>query len=199
MTTELTSTPPKPQLLRVGDLAKATGKTARAIHLYEELGLLSPTTRTSGGFRLYDSSVVDRVRWIDLLHGLGFSLQEMREVLQNWWSSGQGTAAMADIRELFSRKLSETREAIQRHQQLERELEEGLGYLETCRVCAEPGPVQTCVNCRQDHGSAPDPALISGIVAARDRARRGARPAFVRLEDISEQGSGDGSPESGPR
>ncbi len=190
MTSELASLSSKPQLLRVGDLAKATGKTARAIHLYEELGLLSPTTRTSGGFRLYDVSVVERVRWIDLLHGLGFSLQEMREVLQNWWSSGQGTAAMADLRALFVRKLDETREAIQRHQQLERELEEGLLYLETCRECADPGPVQTCVNCRQHQGGTPDPALITGIVAARERARlgsrRGARPAFVRVEDISQ-------------
>ena len=43
-------------LLRVGDLARQTGKTVRAIHLYEELGLLAPATRSSGGFRLYDSN-----------------------------------------------------------------------------------------------------------------------------------------------
>ena len=38
------------QLLRVGDIARATGKTVRAIHLYEELGLLRPVTRSSSGF-----------------------------------------------------------------------------------------------------------------------------------------------------
>ena len=40
-------------LLKVGELAKRTGKTVRAIHLYEELGLLAPAVRSKGGFRLY--------------------------------------------------------------------------------------------------------------------------------------------------
>ena len=125
-------------LLRVGDIARATGKTVRAIHLYEELGLLEPATRSSGGFRLFDPSAIERVRWIDSLHGLGFSLQEMREVLQNWWTSEQGPTAMADLRALFVRKLEETREALRRHERLVVELEEGLRYLETCENCAAP-------------------------------------------------------------
>ncbi len=179
------STHPAPagqQLLRVGDLARATGKTVRAIHLYEELGLLKPATRSSGGFRLYDPSAVERMRWIDSLHSLGFSLQEMREVLQSWWSSEQGDAAMSSLRELFARKLTETRDAIRRHQQLERELEEGLRYLETCETCAAPGPVRACVNCQQDHGVADPPSLVAGIKTPPDAARRTARP-LVRVDD----------------
>ena len=70
---------PRPDrtLIRIGDLARLTGKTVRAIHLYEELGLLEPATRSRGGFRLYEQTAIDRLRWIDLLHGLGFSLQEI--------------------------------------------------------------------------------------------------------------------------
>ncbi|MET0284562.1 MAG: MerR family DNA-binding transcriptional regulator, partial [Polyangiales bacterium] len=41
------------QNLRVGDLAKRTNKTVRALHLYEEHGLLTPAQRSSGGYRLY--------------------------------------------------------------------------------------------------------------------------------------------------
>ena len=70
------------RLLRVGALARATGKTVRAIHLYEELGLLRSRTRSSGGFRPYSEGAVDRMRWIDLLHGFGFSLPEMRGLLE---------------------------------------------------------------------------------------------------------------------
>lgn len=184
--TPASSGPATAQLLRIGDIARATGKTARALHLYEELGLLRPATRSSGGFRLYDASAVERVRWIDSLHSLGFSLQEMREVLQNWWSAGQGSAAMTSVRELFARKLDETRDAIRRHQQLERELEEGLRYLATCENCAAPGPVHGCVNCSQDHGVDTPPALVAGIKTAPDAApARASRPAFVRVEDIS--------------
>lgn len=186
MTTSLPATSSSPsQLLRVGDLARATGKSTRAIHLYEELGLLKPATRSSGGFRLFDASAIDRVRWIDSLHGLGFSLQEMREVLKNWWTSEQGSAAMADLRALFARKLDETRDALRRHEQLARELEEGLRYLETCETCAAPGSVHACVNCQQDHGVSPAPALVVGIKAAPESARRTNRPAFVRVEDMT--------------
>ena len=84
-------------LIRIGDLARLTGKTTRAIHLYEELGLLKPTTRSSGGFRLYESRAVDRVRWIELLHGMGFSLQEMKEVLEAWWRAELGPEAMSRL------------------------------------------------------------------------------------------------------
>src|SRR5262245_31056695 len=125
-------------LLRIGDLARLSGKTARALHLYEELELLKPATRSSGGFRLYDSGAVERLRWIDLLHRLGFSLGEMRGLLHEWWGAGLGPDAMDRLRQLFERKLGETREAIQLHQRLEEELAAGLAYLQTCRVCAAP-------------------------------------------------------------
>lgn len=172
------------QLLRVGDLARATGKSVRAIHLYEELGLLQPATRSSGGFRLYDPAAVERVRWISLLHGLGFSLQEMRELVRSWWGAGLGPKAMEDLRALFERKLAETRDAVRRHQQLERELVEGLAYLETCRRCDTPTGPQGCTSCTQDHGMHQEPALVAGIINAPAPARRGERPGFVRIEDI---------------
>ena len=48
--------------LRVGELAKVTGKTVRALHLYEELGLLAPSERSKGGYRLYDEAALQLVR-----------------------------------------------------------------------------------------------------------------------------------------
>ncbi len=170
-------------LIRVGDLAKATGKTVRAIHLYEELGLLQPTTRSAGGFRLYERRAAERVRWIDLLHSLGFSLQEMREVLLKWWNAERGTEAMADLQVLFKRKLGETREAIIRHQHLERELIEGLDYLVTCRDCDQPGGTEVCIHCSRDHGVVSPPALIEGLQHA-ELGSHPARAPFVRVEDL---------------
>jgi len=172
------------RLLRVGALARATGKTVRAIHLYEELGLLRPQTRSSGGFRLYSEGAVERMRWIDLLHGLGFSLPEMRGVLEKWWNADLGPAAMDELRALFQRKLEQTRESMKRHQQLERELLDGLAYLNTCRECATPSTVKVCVNCSQDHGMKEEPALVAGITSAPGASRRAARTGFVRVESI---------------
>ena len=167
-------------LLRVGDVARLTGKTVRAIHLYEELGLLKPETRSSGGFRLYDRRAIERVRWIDLLHGLGFSLQEMRDVVRGWWSAELGPEAMEKLRGLFQRKLEETRAALERHGQLERELREGLAYLETCKVCSTPEAVDGCVSCSQDHGMEGEPALLAGITSAPGAGRARGRAAAPR-------------------
>jgi MerR family transcriptional regulator, copper efflux regulator len=178
-----TSTTTGRQLLRIGDLARAAGKTVRAIHLYEERGLLQPATRSSGGFRLYEPSAVERLRWIDLLHDMGFSLQEMRELVRDWWSAGLGPDAMARLRALFRTKLETTREAIRVQRQLEAELIEGLRYLEACEVCATPSAVNGCVHCAQDHGMKHEPALVAGIVTAPPR-REVTRPAFVRVEEI---------------
>jgi DNA-binding transcriptional MerR regulator len=172
-------------LLRVGDLARATGKTVRAIHLYEELGLLKPATRSRGGFRLYHPQAADRVRWIDLLHGLGFSLQEMGDLLRAWWGAEIGPRAMERLRELFERKLEETRESVRHHQRLERELLEGLEYLKTCNACATPTvAVEGCVGCGQDHGMKDEPALVAGFIARPARTRTSGRGGFVRVEDI---------------
>lgn len=179
--------PNSSQLLRIGELARVTGKTARAIHLYEELGLLKPASRTSGGFRLYDQTAVDRVRWIDLLHAMGFSLQEMRDVLRAWWGAGVGPDAMNDLRALFRRKLEETRSNVRRYQELERELMHGLEYLETCRECATPAaPVRGCVHCSQDHGMNAEPALVAGFVSAKRPSNGGPR-TLIRLEGPDEQ------------
>ena len=51
-------------LRQIGDLARETGKTVRAIHLYEELGLLTPAGRSKGRFRLYGAESRVRIRWI---------------------------------------------------------------------------------------------------------------------------------------
>ena len=171
------------QLLRIGDLARQTGKTVRAIHLYEELGLLRPATRSSGGFRLYDPAAVERVRWIDSLNGMGFSLHEMGELLRSWWGTEVGPDAMERLRALFTRKLEETRAAVTRYQQLERDLTEGLAYLETCRDCATPSAsVNGCVHCGQDHGMPREPALVAGITSAPDRTRRSGPGRLVHLD-----------------
>ncbi len=171
--------------LRVGDLARQAGKTVRAIHLYEELGLLEPATRSSGGFRLYHPAAVERVRWIDLFNGLGMSLQETHEVLERWWQSDCGPEAMDELRALFGAKLEVTRDNIRRQQHLEQELLKGLAYLETCRVCGEPGTVDRCVSCTQDHGLDAEPALVAGFKGAKDGARRVIRPVLVQVEEHS--------------
>jgi DNA-binding transcriptional MerR regulator len=183
-----TTTTTQARRLRVGELARQTGKTVRAIHLYEEMGLLEPAMRSAGGFRLYDPAAVERLRWIDLLHTAGFSLHEMREVLRTWWSAELGSEAMGRLREIFEKKLEETREAIRRHQQLERELLDGLAYLKACGACGTTESTVGCVCCDRDHGMAAEPVLLAGLKTRPDRTARprSNRSDFVPLREVLE-------------
>ena len=108
----------------------------------------------------------------------------MKSLVKAWWGAGLGPNAMDELRGLFQRKLAETRDAVRRHQDLERELVEGLAYLETCRECAAPSAVVACAKCSQDHGMRQEPALVAGITSAPGATRRSSRSGFVRIEEI---------------
>lgn len=152
------------KLLKVGDLARRTGKSVRALHLYEELGLLSPTARSNGGFRLYDELAWTRIRWIELLQDSGFSLHQIQALLRAWHSTRYGPDAMATVRSIFEQRLAETRLAIERYRALERELEGSLEYLKTCHECRPPRTTQEdCPHCPVDHGMKEEPALVAGF------------------------------------
>ena len=151
------------ELLRVGDLATRTNKTVRALHLYEELALLAPSERSKGNYRLYDQGAVLRVRWISKLQEMGYSLPEIRDVLSEWGTSGSATGAMSKVRELFAKKLDETRAQITRLMDLERELSGSIVYLDTCDTCAPERLVNACSRCDLHKESAPE--LVAGLHA----------------------------------
>jgi DNA-binding transcriptional MerR regulator len=68
--------------LTVGTLAKRTGLTVRALHHYDEIGLLSPSGRTESGYRLYSDGDVRRLERIVLLRGLDMPLEAIATALQ---------------------------------------------------------------------------------------------------------------------
>jgi len=155
-------------LLQVGDLARETGKTVRAIHLYEELGLLRPLGRSKGGYRLYASNAPLRIRWIQKLQDMGFSLTDIQTVVRDWERSGSAPGAMTKMRAVYKKKLEETRAHLRRLEQLEHELERSLDYLDTCDVCEPDRLLSTCHVCNHhpcDESVVPE--LVSGFRAQK--------------------------------
>ncbi|WP_462418283.1 MerR family transcriptional regulator [Kytococcus sp. Marseille-QA3725] len=69
------------QHAHIGEVAERTGLSHRTIRYYEEIGLVTPTARTEGGFRLYSEEDVARLQLVTPMKPLGFSLDEMRELL----------------------------------------------------------------------------------------------------------------------
>ncbi|WP_093850437.1 MerR family transcriptional regulator [Streptomyces pini] len=67
--------------MQIGEVADRTGLSLRTIRHYEEVGLVIPSARTKGGFRLYTAADVDRLMVIRRMKPLDFSLEEMRDLL----------------------------------------------------------------------------------------------------------------------
>jgi DNA-binding transcriptional MerR regulator len=68
-------------LLQIGDVAERTGLTVDAIRFYEREKLLHTAARSSGGFRLFSDSDVEDLDFIRNAQELGFTLDEIRELL----------------------------------------------------------------------------------------------------------------------
>jgi DNA-binding transcriptional MerR regulator len=66
---------------KVGELASRTGVSVRALHHYDEIGLLSPSLRTPSGHRLYEQADIARLQQIQSLRLMGIPLEEVRQLL----------------------------------------------------------------------------------------------------------------------
>ena len=67
--------------MHIGELADRTGLSTRTVRHYDDVGLLHPTGRTEGGFRLYTEDDLQRLLVIRRMKPLGYSLEQMAEVL----------------------------------------------------------------------------------------------------------------------
>ncbi len=151
-------------LLQVGDLAKATGKTVRAIHLYEELGLVRAHERSKGRYRLFTSDALLRVRWISKLQNLGLSLAEIQELVRQQDGSGSATVAAQKLKEAYVARLAETRRKLEELRELEAELTDSLAYLTACdSACGSQVPVHSCPSCERHPEREHAPDLVTAV------------------------------------
>jgi MerR family transcriptional regulator, copper efflux regulator len=72
----------KSDMHQIGAVAERVDLSLRTVRYYEEMGLISPEQRTDGGFRLYTEENIERLLLIKQMKPLGFSLQDMRELLE---------------------------------------------------------------------------------------------------------------------
>jgi len=70
------------RLITIGELARHTGATPRAIRHYERLGLIKTPVRTDANYRLFDGDSVARAKFIVKCRSLGFSIPKIAEYLQ---------------------------------------------------------------------------------------------------------------------
>lgn len=153
-----------PRSMQVGDLARESGKTVRAIHLYEQMDLLKPAGRSKGRYRLYGPEALVRIRWIQKLQDLGFSLTDIKAIVRDVEKHGSASSAMVGVREVYAKKLEETRAQIARLQSLEGEILASLEYLEACHSLCERDRLLPACNCCNHHPAEQQvPDLVAGF------------------------------------
>ncbi|MFH1276800.1 MAG: MerR family transcriptional regulator [Candidatus Eisenbacteria bacterium] len=150
--------------LKVGELARESGKSVRAIHLYEQMGLISALGRTKGHYRIFAESTLERLEWITHLQAFGLSLTQIQELIGSIGEVRVGREAMARMREMYAEKRDQIGKTIRTLQSLEKELDRSLLYLEVCRECDAPKPKEACVDCARER-PVEKPSLVRGLHA----------------------------------
>ena len=103
-----------------GALALRTGCNIETIRYYEQVGLLPPPPRSAGGHRLYGEGLVRRVNFVRRSRDLGFSIEEIRELLQ---LVDGGTYTCGEVEKLARNHVREIRRKIADWKRLQRVLE----------------------------------------------------------------------------
>jgi DNA-binding transcriptional MerR regulator len=68
-------------VMQIGEVAARVGLSLRTIRHYDQMGLVVPSERSVGGFRLYSEADVERLSFIKTLRPLDFTLEQMRDLL----------------------------------------------------------------------------------------------------------------------
>lgn len=109
---------------KVGELARNTGMSVRALHHYDEIGLLRPSLRTAAGHRLYDRADIERLQQIHSLRLMGISLDETKRLLDG---------AAASPRQVIDLHLARLHEQMAMQKQLVRRLKALADHLDTAK------------------------------------------------------------------
>src|SRR3954469_24084046 len=83
--------------MNIGQASKASGVTAKMIRYYEAIGLIPPPDRRASGYRDYGSADVGRLGFVRRARDLGFSMEEIRQLLRLWSDKSRSSREVKDI------------------------------------------------------------------------------------------------------
>ena len=93
--------------MRIGELARITAHSVKALRYYHEIGILVPIGRTPSGYRVYGDDAIERLRFVKDARSLGFRLSEIGEVLSATDGGSPGCRHMLDIVDANARRIDE--------------------------------------------------------------------------------------------
>ena len=119
--------------MHIGEFAEKSGLSLRTIRHYDEVGLLKPSGRSEGGFRLYSQDDLSRLLLIRRMKPLGYSLDEMTALLRiiDTLKNDPPVADAATVRMELDRFIGET---VSRREKLRAQVEMADEFLELLRT-----------------------------------------------------------------
>jgi Hg(II)-responsive transcriptional regulator len=123
------------EAITIGMLAKQVGLTAETLRYYERLGLIAPSQRTASNYRLYGQEAAQRLHFVRRAQVLGFSLQEIGQLLS---LHSQPESDMAEVKALAEAKMRDIQSKIEDLQRMQK----GLAVL--TESCPGHGPTENC-------------------------------------------------------
>lgn len=121
--------------LKIGEVARQAGVNLQTIHYYERRGLLPPPPRTGSNYRAYPEDAVGRVQFIKRAQALGFTLQEIAEILS---LRAAPRTRCADVRKRAEAKVQDIDDKIRTLQAIRKALTKLIGE------CSGEGSVAEC-------------------------------------------------------
>ena len=109
--------------MRIGEVANDVGVTVQTVRFYERRGLMPPPSRRESGYREYGEADVRRLEFIRHAKALGFSLEEIREILR---MRERGQCPCTDVTKMAEQHLASADAEIRRLQRFRRELRQAL-------------------------------------------------------------------------
>ena len=152
-------------MLKIGEVSKRSGIGIEALRFYERGGLLDSPARTFSGYRVYGEEVLERLEFIKRAQALGFSLDEIRRIIDD---ARKGESPCDEVREIVRRRMAELDERLRELHRYRRELKSTLE--EWDEVGRAPGHI-----CGLIEGSEVGHAhhhQAEGLKTARRKARR---------------------------
>ena len=107
-------------VFNIGEAARASGVSAKMIRHYESIGLIGAARRTDAGYRVYTSQDVRVLQFVHRGRALGFSLDQIRDLLALWQDKDR---ASADVRALARTHIEELNRKIAEMEAMRRTLE----------------------------------------------------------------------------
>jgi len=135
-------------ILKIGEVSRQTGVGIETLRFYEKSGLLDKPARTYSGYRMYSSDVLDRLGFIKRAQVLGFSLDEIRKLIDD---ARSGHSPCDEVREIVRKRLEELDQRMREMASYRKELAETIE--EWDRVGRAPGHICGLIeNTHVEHG-----------------------------------------------